>query len=408
MKLSTEHIAALTEELAKFKNLDAEVVLESVKEALISAARKYTGIQKRFEVEVDEESKQFRVFLNVEVVDDFPDAPEDATAEEVARLDEHYMLLDEALDYNEELEVGDQLTLEVDVEAFGRQAILLAKQIFQQKVRDAERKRVLAEYNGRIGTLVSATVNTIERGNLLLNLGKTEAILPVRHQMRKDRFKVGDTVLALIHDVSDGAKGAQVVLSRTDSRFLLELLRRDVTEVYEGTIEILGIAREAGVRSKIAVYSNDDRMDPVGAMVGPRGSRIQLITRELNNERIDIITWSDDLLSYVRKAMSPVEVRQVKEIEGVSRILVLVNDDEIALAIGKNRANQRLVSQLVGREIEIYGDSEWNQYSPDEQEDIMAVRKSDKPLSPEAAARFSAHRKKFSELNALFRDEQEQ
>lgn len=392
-------------EVAKNKNLDAEIVLESVKEALISAARKYTGIQKRFEVEIDEETSQISVFLNVEVVDDFPDAPEDATAEEVARMDEHYMLLDEALDYNEDAEIGDQLTLEVDVDAFGRQAIQMAKQMFLQKVRDAERRRVLAEYSSRIGTMVAATVTSLEKGNCILSLGKTEAILPARHRMLKDRFKVGDTVLAVIADVSDGAKGAQVVLSRTDPRFLLELIKRDVTEVYEGDIEIMGIARDAGVRSKIAVFSHDDRMDPVGAIVGPRGARIQLINRELNGERIDIIPWSEDTLSYLRRAFNPAQVTQVHELPGYSRVVAILGNEDIALALGKGKSNLKLVSQLVGLDIEAYSEQEFAQFSPEEQEEILSPRPGDRPLSAEAADRQSARREKFSELNALFKDE---
>jgi N utilization substance protein A len=400
-------VVANLKELAKEKKLNPEVVLDSLKEALIMAARKYTGIQKRFEVEIDEESESIRVYLNVEVVEDFPDPPEGATADEVARMDEHYMLLDEAEDYNEDAQVGDQLTLEVDIEAFGRQAIQQAKQGLLQKVRDAEKKRVLAEYSTRLGTLISADVTQIERGNLIMNLGTTEAILPARHLMRRDRFRQGDKVLALIADVSDGSKGAQVLLSRTDNRFLIELIKRDVPSVFDGTVEIVSVARDAGVRSKIIVRSRDERMDPVASLIGQRGMIIQGITRELNNERIDIIPWSEDLHSTLRRAFSPCEVRRIEEVPGVARIVVTVNDDDVAIAIGKNRSNLRLVGQLLGRTIDAFGDREFNEMSPEEQESLLSPRHNDKPLSNEASAQQSRQRDKFSELNALFRDSQE-
>lgn len=388
--------------LAKAKRLDEKEVLESLKESLIVAARKYTGIQKHFEVEIDEETSEIKVFLSVEVVEDFPDYEGDLTAEEVAEMDEKFMLIDDATDYDEEAEEGDQLYIEVDLSEFGRQTVQTAKQILLQKIRESERRRIVEEYSDRIGMLVQGEVRLLERAGAVVALPTTEALLPIRDQLRRDRVKIGDEVLAVIKGVSDNPKGAQVLLSRTSSLFLTALLEREVPEVYDGVIEIKGVSRDAGNRSKVAVWSDDDKIDPVGSLVGSKGSRIQGVVRELSQERIDVIQWSADFETYVKRCFQPADVLEIHKVPTVGRIVIVVGDDDVALAFGKGRQNARLASQLLKRSIDIYAATEWSELSDMERTAALTPREGDRLLEVEVEEVEEESRDKFSELDALF------
>ena len=276
------------------KNMDDTVVIGALKQALIQAARKYLHIEKKIEVDIDTESNEVHVMLRVEVVDDFPDYDPNMTAEEVEAMDEGYMLVPEAQEFNEAAQAGDLLEIEIPVTAFGRQAIQTAKQLLTQHIRDAERQKIMDTYRGRIGTMVSGEVLRLEGRNVIVSLGKqTEAVLPPREQISRERLAQGASIKAVIARVEESSKnGAQVVLSRASGDFLKELFRQEVPEIYEGTVEIKGVAREPGLRAKIAVYSRDEHVDPVGACVGMKGARVQTIVRELGNERIDIVQWN--------------------------------------------------------------------------------------------------------------------
>lgn len=388
--------------VAEGKNIDSEVILDSLKEALITAARKYTGIQKRFEVEIDEETSEISVFLSVEVADDYPDVDEELDAEEVARIDEGYMLMDEALEYNEDAQIGDLLEMEIPIQGFGRMAIQTAKQILMQKVRDAEKVRIIGEYSDRIGTMVDGSVQQVDRGNILVQLGKTEAILPPREQIRKERYRQGDTIKAYIADVADTARGAQVILSRAHNQFLIELFKIEVPEIYDGIVELKAVARDPGYRAKISVYSHDDRVDPVGACVGMKGNRVQSIVRELSNERIDIVPWSDDLSTFIKRAIAPAEVRKLIFVPETTRVVLVVEDEDLSQAIGRNGQNIRLASQLVEREIEIYGEAQYHAMTDEERQLIESERAGDTLLSPEEIEAEQAAVEKFSKLEGLF------
>ncbi|HAO98991.1 MAG TPA: transcription termination factor NusA, partial [Fibrobacteres bacterium] len=344
--------------IAKSKNLDNGAVVSTLQEALVNAARKYLNLQKNIEAEVDPKAGEIKVYLRVTVVDDYPDVPGDMSAEDVAAFDEKYMLVEEAHEYNEDAVAGDYLEMEIPVENFGRAAIQAAKQMLLQKVRDAEREKIFEDYQHKVGTMVSGSVQQVDRGNILISLGKTEGILPLKEQIRKERYRQGDTVRVLIANVSTNVKGPQVLLSRTHPDLLARLFELEVPEINDGVVTIKGVARDPGFRAKIAVSTKDDRIDPVGACVGMKGNRVQAIVRELSNERIDIIHWSEDLSVYIRRSLSPANIRQITDI-GDGRVVVIVADEDLSQAIGRGGQNVRLASKMVGRELDIYGQTEF-------------------------------------------------
>jgi N utilization substance protein A len=384
--------------IAKTKNLDNAVVTETLRQALVNAARKYLNLQKNVEAEIDVSTGELTVFLRVTVVEDYPDVDPEMTAEEVAAVDEKYMLLDEAHEYNEDATAGDYLEMEIPVANFGRAAIQAAKQMLLQKVRDAEREKIFEDFQDRVGTLVTGQVQQVDRGNILISLGKTEAILPLREQIRKERYRQGDSVRAFIASVSVNVKGPQVVLSRTHPEFLARLFELEVPEIGDGVVSIKGVARDPGFRAKIAVATKDDRIDPVGACVGMKGNRVQAIVRELSNERIDIIHWSEDSNVYIRRSLSPANIRQITDI-GDGRVVVIVADEDLSQAIGRGGQNVRLASKMVGRELDIYGQTEFDALPDDVREGLFKPREGVITSEPATAG---STQSKFSELESLF------
>lgn len=358
------------------KNMDDSVVIGALKQALIQAARKYLHIEKKIEVDIDTESNEVHVMLRVEVVEDFPDYDPNMTAEEVEAMDEGYMLVPEAQEFNEAAQAGDMLEIEIPVTAFGRQAIQTAKQLLTQHIRDAERQKIMDTYRGRIGTMVSGEVLRLEGRNVIVSLGKqTEAVLPPREQISRERLAQGASIKAVIARVEESTKnGAQVVLSRASGDFLKELFRQEVPEIYEGTVEIKGVAREPGLRAKIAVYSRDEHVDPVGACVGMKGARVQTIVRELGNERIDIVHWNPDLDVFIQRSLAPANIVKMSEVPGTRRVVVVINDENLAQAIGKNGQNVKLASQLVERDLDVFGEKEWSEKDEAAKAQVMTPR----------------------------------
>jgi len=385
--------------IAKTKNLGNDVVLNTLKEALVNAARKYLNLQKNVEADIEPEKGELRVFLRVSVVEDYPDVPAELTAEEVAVFDEKYMLMAEAREFNEDAVAGDYLEMEIPMENFGRGAILTAKQMLLQKVRDAEREKIYEDYQHKVGTLVTGTVQQVDRGNVLVNLGKTEGIVPLKEQIRKERYRQGDTIKAFIASVSVNTKGPQILLSRTHPDLLARLFEIEVPEIGDGIVQIRGVARDPGFRAKIAVISRDERIDPVGACVGMKGNRVQAIVRELSNERIDIIHWSDDLNVYIRRSLSPANIKQITDI-GDGRVVVIVADEDLSQAIGRGGQNVRLASKLLGRELDIYGQTEFNNMPDGDREELFKPRIGATSVEPAAVPVVASSR--FTELESLF------
>lgn len=358
------------------KNIDDSIVEEALKDALITAARKYLNIDKHFDVRIDKETNEISIALVVDIVDDYPDYDPSLDAAAVQEMDEHYMLVEQARDVNPDVQPGDHLEMELPVSAFGRQAIQTAKQFLIQHIRDAERNKIVETYRDRIGSIVNGEVLRVESRNAIVSIGRqTEAVLPFKEQLPKERFQQGSSVKAVIKAVAESAKnGAQVILSRTSEMFLYELFRQGVPEIFDGSVEIKGVVRDPGYRAKISVAAHDARIDPVGACVGMKGARVQAIVRELGNERIDIVHWDPDLITFVRHALSPANIVKYFEVPGTCRIVVIIDDDDLAQAIGRNGQNVRLAALLVERDLDVYGEKEWSAKSDEERQRLVTPR----------------------------------
>ncbi|MEQ1890479.1 MAG: transcription termination factor NusA [Alphaproteobacteria bacterium] len=335
----------IADAVAREKSIDQDVVLGAMEEAIQKAAKSRYGAENEIRVEIDRKTGDIRLHRLLEVVEQ----PE-VLAREIAIAD--------ARRRNPAAEVGDFISEELPPLEFGRIAAQTAKQVIVQKVRDAERLRQFEEYKDRIGEIINGIVKRVEYGNVIVDLGRAEAICRRDELLPRENFRNGDRIRAFIFDVRSEAKGPQIFLSRTHPRFMALLFGQEVPEIYDGIIEIKAVARDPGSRAKIAVLSNDSSIDPVGACVGMRGSRVQAVVNELQGEKIDIIQWNPDNASFIVNALAPAEVMKVVLDEDVKRIEVVVPDDQLSLAIGRRGQNVRLASQLTGWEIDILTNSE--------------------------------------------------
>jgi N utilization substance protein A len=257
------------------------------------------------------------------------------------------------------IELGDEMEFPKPTEVLGRIAAQTAKQVIFQKVREAERENIFGEYNQRIGEVVNGTVKRFENGDIILEMGRVEAVLPRKEQSRAESYAPGDRVRSIIKAVNRSAKGPQIVLSRTDATLLVKLFEQEVPEIYDGTVVVKGAVREAGDRAKVAVFSRERDVDPVGACVGMKGTRVQSIIRELRGEKIDIVEWSDDPVLFVTNALSPAKVQRVSIVDDHERVMeVIVEDKQLSLAIGKKGQNVRLAAKLTGWRIDIKSEEE--------------------------------------------------
>jgi len=331
--------------ISRTKQLDSAILVEALEAGILSAARKKFGPTADIEVLIDEEEDSLCVYLNKTVVEDVED-------------DSIEIELDEAHEYDPAIEMGEVLQIEVPLDDFGRNAIQAAKQIVVQRVREAEREQIYEEFQDRIGEIITGDVQQIERGGMVVNLGRTEALLPPREQIRRERYRQGDRIRAYLVSVEKTTKGPQIILSRTHPNFLKKLFRMEVPEIYDSVVEIMAIAREAGGRSKVAVVSHDERVDPVGACVGVKGSRIQTIVRELAGEKIDIVPFSSDPSVLVSRALNPAKVSRAFVNDAEHSVKAIVPDDQLSLAIGRGGQNARLAAKLTGWKIDIVGETE--------------------------------------------------
>ncbi len=339
--MNYEVIEALGQ-IIREKNVQRDVVWDTVKTGLITAAKKRFGTgDDNVEVRIDEKLGTIEMAAIWNVVDEVEDP-------------ETQINLETALDISPEAEVGGRVEQSLAFEEFGRNAIQAVKQVVVQRVREAERENVFEMYKDRVNEIVIGSVQQVDRGNIIVKIERTEALLPWREQIRRERYRQGETIRAFILDVQNSLKGPQVILSRTCEPFLELLFRMEVPEIHEGIVEIKACAREPGDRSKIAVLSHDDRVDAVGACVGMKGTRVQAVVRELNNERIDIVPWSNDPSTFVMQALRPAEVAQVQILDIEKRDMrVVVEDDQLSLAIGKAGQNARLAVKLTGWDIDL-------------------------------------------------------
>ncbi len=331
--------------VARDKGIDKDEVLEAMEQAIQKAGRSKYGQEYDIRAEIDRRSGEIRLLRFREVVD--------AIENEATQI-----ALDAAQRLNAEAEIGDFITDPLPPIDFGRIAAQTAKQVIVQKVRDAERQRQYKEFKDRTGEIVNGLVKRVEFGNVVVDLGRAEAMLRRDELLPRESFRQGERVRAYIYDVRQEARGPQIFLSRTHPQFMAKLFAQEVPEIYDGIIEIKAVARDPGSRAKIAVISRDSGIDPVGACVGMRGSRVQAVVGELQGEKIDIIPWSSDPATFVVNALAPAEVTKVVMDEEQRRIEVVVPDDQLSLAIGRRGQNVRLASQLTGWDIDILTEAE--------------------------------------------------
>ena len=311
-------LLTILEQLERDKGISKETLIEAVESAVVSAARKIWTVNKEEDIKVvlDRKTGKITAWAGQE---------------------------------------------EIHSSEFGRIAAQTAKQVVIQKIREAEKDVIFNEYNARIGQIISGAVYRFERGNIIVDLGKAEALIPRSEQSNKEEFRQGERIRAYLLEVRRDIRGPQIVLSRTNVNFVKRLFDLEVPEIYEGIIEIKAIARDPGERTKIAVFSKDEKIDCVGACVGMRGSRVKTIVTELHGEKIDIVRYSDDIKEYIQAALSPAEISQMQLISEEKRVNIIVDEDQLSLAIGKYGQNVRLASKLVGWELDIYSAKQWEE-----------------------------------------------
>jgi N utilization substance protein A len=332
--------------IAKEKGVEPEIIISAVSDALEAAARKkYKG--EELKARFNPETGDFDLFTVKRIVDEVTDAATQFSLTEAREM------------YGDEAEVDMEIEFPRDKGDLGRIAAQTAKQVIFQKVREAERENVYAEYSQRIGDVVNGLVKRFENGDIIVELGRVESQLPRKEQSRAENYTVGDRVRAVIRGVNRSAKGPQIVLSRTDPALLIKLFEQEVPEIYDGTVTIRGAVREAGDRAKVAVYSRERDVDPVGACVGMKGTRVQAIIRELRGEKIDIVEWSEDPVLFVTNAISPAKVQRVSIVDDAEKVMeIVVEDKQLSLAIGKKGQNVRLAAKLTGWKIDIKSEEE--------------------------------------------------
>ncbi len=351
----------LIEQMGKDKGIEKEVIIEALESAILTAAKKKLGAKVELESKYSEEAGELEVFQFKTVVEKVVD-PETQISLEQARRE-----------LDEEAEPGDSLGMRVDAASFGRIAVQTAKQIIIQKVKDAERDKIYDEYKDKKSQIASGFVQRFEGGSIVVNLGRAEAVIPPSEQVHRETYKRGDRIRAYIVDVKKISKGPQIVLSRTHPGFLRALFEIEVPEISEGFIEIVNVAREPGNRSKISVRTLDKDIDPVGACVGMRGSRVQSVVQELKGEKIDIVPFSEDSVKYICSALSPAKVSKVFMYEDERSMEVIVPDDQLSLAIGRSGQNVRLAVRLTGWKIDVKNESMLQQQSEEGPKALMKI-----------------------------------
>jgi N utilization substance protein A len=337
------------EQISREKNINPDVIIAAIEDAILTASKKYYKSAEDLRSRFNDETGQIEVFAVKQIVDE-------------VEVPETQIALGEARDLIPEAEVGQEIEFPKPTDILGRIAAQTAKQVIFQKVREAERDNVFAEYSGRVGEVVNGIIKRQEMGDFVVDLGRAEALLPRKEQSRAETYQTGDRVRVAIVRVLKSAKGPQVVVSRTDPALLVKLFEMEVPEIYDGTVQIKGCVREAGERAKVAVISREKDVDPVGACVGMKGTRVQSIIRELRGEKIDIVEWSDDAVGFVEKALSPAKISRVSIVDEEQKIMeVVVEDKQLSLAIGKKGQNVRLAAKLVGWRIDIKSEEEKRQ-----------------------------------------------
>ncbi|MDX1776648.1 MAG: transcription termination factor NusA [Desulfobulbales bacterium] len=359
----------IIEQISRDKGIEKHLLVETIEEAVRSAARKKFGSRRDMEVQFNDELGEVEIFQFRKVVEQVEDEQTEISLAEASALDPDVKLHDE---------IGTKME---NIAELGRIAAQSAKQVIIQKMKDAELDVIYDMYKDRKNDIVNGIVQRFERGNMIINLGRTDAILPHSEQIPKRSFRQGDRIRALLLDVRQNAREQQLVLSRTSNDFLAKLFEMEVPEIAEDIVKIMGVSREPGFRAKIAVSSSESDVDPVGACVGMKGSRVQNVVQELQGERIDIVPWSPDPAKYVSSAMAPAEVSMVLVDEDKKSLLVVVPDDQLSLAIGRQGQNVRLASKLLGWNIDVKSESRYAKLEEEGYKSLLNIADVDESLA---------------------------
>jgi N utilization substance protein A len=369
--MNTDFLSAL-KQIERERNIPMDMLLRAIEDALVAAYKRNFGPNQNVIIEIDRSSGELHIWQRKLVV---PEVEEPGLE----------MSLEEALEFSPEADIAMEIDIEVPNDTFGRIAAQTAKQVIVQRIREAEREIVYGEYVKREGELISGTVQRYEHRNLLIDLGRAEGVIPPSEQAHNEWFRQGDRVRAYVMEVKTSVRGPQVVLSRAQPGFLVELFKMEVPEIRHGIIQVKAVVREAGFRSKIAVKSLDSAVDPVGACVGPKGSRVQAVVDELRGEKIDVIPWSDDPITLVANSLQPARVLRVTLYEEERLALVVVPDSQLSLAIGKEGQNARLAARLTGWKIDIKSESQARDFLEQEAK-IREAREKQRAVQVAAAA----------------------
>ncbi len=365
----------IIDQICRDRGFDKKLLIEAIEEAVESAAKKKLGSRRDIEVRFNEEFGEVEVFQFRTVVAEVEDEQTEIALDEARILDPEVQLEDE---------LGEKME---NIEDLGRIAAQSAKQVIIHKMKDAEREVIYEMFKDRKGEVVSGIVQRFERGNMIVNLGRTDAILPRDQQIPKRSFKQGDRIRAYLDDVRQNARDSQLILSRTCNDFLAKLFTMEVPEIAEGIVEIMGVSREPGFRAKIAVSSLETDVDPVGACVGMKGSRVQNVVQELQGERIDIVPWSPDPAKYVYNALAPAHVSMVMADEEAKTLLVVVPNDQLSLAIGRQGQNVRLASRLLGWRIDVKSEQRYANLEDPGYQGLLSIDGIEEPLADQLLGR---------------------
>ncbi|HXJ79862.1 MAG TPA: transcription termination factor NusA [Candidatus Methylomirabilis sp.] len=365
-RVMNKDLIHVIEQIGREKGIGKEVLFEAVESALLSASKKTMGLADNVRMELDRHTGALRVYARKKVVEDVSDKKLEISLAEARKL-------------NRDAELDDELEMELPPQEFGRIAAQTAKQVILQRVRDAERDAVYGEFADKEGKIVRGIVHRVEKRNVIVEIGRAEAVLTEREQIPGERYGPGDRIRAYVLEVKKGVKGPQIMLSRTHPGLLVRLFESEIPEITEGIVQVKEAAREPGERAKVAVASTKRDVDPIGACVGLRGTRIQVISRELRGEKIDIVEWSTEPVTFVGRALSPAKVSSVMlgepETEGGQRsVLVIVPDSQLSLAIGKRGQNARLAAKLTGLRVDIKSESEVEEERRREEEERIEGR----------------------------------
>lgn len=333
-------LLAVLEYWEREKGISRDVLVRAVEEALVSAARRAIGPARDLRCSIDAKTGAIKAFARLIVSDKIISKHDQISVTDARKL-------------KADAQIGDEVEVEVTPADFGRIAAQNARQAVMQQLRKAEKQLILEEFKDRVGDIVSGVVRRFERSDVVVDLGRYEALLPNRERVPTEEYQAGERVRAYVKAVETTAHGPEIILSRADPMFVIKLFQLEVAEISDGTIEVKAIAREPGYRTKLAVHSRDPKVDPVGACVGLRGQRVKNIVRELNNEKVDIIPWASDIRTYVNAALAPAKLKAFEVDEGAKRIKILVSNDQLSLAIGRRGQNARLTSKLTGWYVDI-------------------------------------------------------